>query len=52
MLKTLRKLRRWMWRWQIILGDIIAIFSGRFIKRWFLKKALKKSGKELKKLTG
>lgn len=52
MLKFLRKMRKRMWKSQIILGDLIALLNGRFIRRWVLKKTLRRSGKLLKRLTG
>jgi len=52
MIKSARKWRQRFWRWQIILGDVIALLNRRFCRRWVQKKALKRSGKMWKRLIG
>ena len=51
-LKKIRKVRAKLWTWNITLGDVIALLSGRFCRRWMLKKWLKASGKTARKVTG
>jgi len=51
-LKKLRKIRAFMWSAQIVLGDIIAIMTGRYISRLAYKAVAKRAGRKLKKVTG
>lgn len=49
MLSLLRTLRGLAWTWQILLGDIIALVNGRFVARYFRKKAHKYAGQTVNK---
>lgn len=44
-LKQLRKVRNKAYRLSIILGDVIAILNGTYIKRVMRKHALKRAGR-------
>lgn len=45
LLKILRAHRKRLWRWQIILGDVIALLNGTYLKRMVRKKANKIAGR-------
>ena len=55
MLKTLRKWRKRMWLWQILLGDLIALLKAGILgywRRWMRKRLQKTAGKHINKLRG
>lgn len=49
LLKVLRKYRRRFFKWQIILGDVIALLKGQYIERVIKKKMRKEVNKRLPK---
>jgi len=51
LVKRLRKIRKICWRLNIVLGDIIAFLSGRFIRRLIRKRILRMTSRAVGKLT-
>jgi hypothetical protein len=45
MVATLKRIRRSLYWWAIVLGDIIAFLEGNYIKRTVRKKILRQTGR-------
>lgn len=48
-IKKLRKARKLCWSAQIVLGDVIALSTGKYVHRVVRKKMHKESGKQIAK---